>query len=215
MKNIIMCGGRYAEWETPRQLTEINGETLTARTIRLLRENDVSDISISSHDSRFAVFGVPLLEHNNDLVVRGDRSSTGCWVNAFYPTDEPACYIMGDVVFSPDAIWTIVNTKTDGIQFFASAPPFHPLYIKQWAEPFAFKVVDQERFKWAIDYIKQNINSGIFARHPIAWELWQVINGEDPRMINFQNYIAINDYTCDIDKPEDVRKMEQVLNNWR
>ena len=32
MKYIIMCGGQYS-WETPRQMTEIQGEPVVARTI--------------------------------------------------------------------------------------------------------------------------------------------------------------------------------------
>ena len=41
MKYIIMCGGNYTRFETPKQLTEIDGEQLVARTIRLLREAGV------------------------------------------------------------------------------------------------------------------------------------------------------------------------------
>lgn len=213
MRYIIMCGGTYEAWETPRQLTEINGEAVVARTIRLLKAAGVNDIAISSKDKRFSSFGVPVLQHDNDLDVKADKTSTGYWVDAFYPTDEEACYLMGDVVFSRDAIQTIVEWKTKPIMFFASRPPFHPKYFKPWAEPFAFKVVDQKKFRWAIDYVKANVNSGVFRRHPIAWELWQVINGEDPRYINFDNYVAINDFTCDIDRPEDAVAIEEVLRN--
>ena len=39
MKYIIMCGGHYKKWETPRQLIMVNGEHLVGRTIRLLRLN--------------------------------------------------------------------------------------------------------------------------------------------------------------------------------
>ena len=51
MKYIIMCGGTYKRWDTPRQLTEIRGEPLIARTIQLLKEAGVSDIAISSNNS--------------------------------------------------------------------------------------------------------------------------------------------------------------------
>lgn len=203
MKYIVMCGGNYSAWESPRQLTEINGEALVERTIRLLRECGVDDISISSNDMRFSVFEVPVLRHENNF----DTEGHGCWVEAFYPTEEPVCYIMGDVFFSPEAIRTIVNEETTGIQFFASAPPFSPMYTKPWAEPFAFKVVDQKRFRAAIDFAKANEKTGIFRRRPIAWELWQVINGEDVRQINYWNYRVINDYTCDIDSPDDVAQL--------
>lgn len=211
MKYIIMAGGKYKDWETPRQLLEIRGEPIIGRTIRLLREADVSEIYISTNDERFERFGVPILMHNNDMVVSCGVLAAGCWVSAFYPTQEPACYVMGDVVFSPDAIRTIVNTETDEISFFASVPPFSDKYTKQYAEPFAFKVRDQERFRRAIEYVRENAHSGIFSRDPISWELWQVIIGKDPKHINFETIVPINDYTCDVDSPKDVAAIEAML----
>ena len=203
-----MCGGYYKAWAIPRQLTKIKNEPIVARTIRLLKEAGISNIYISSHDERFSDFA-PLLKHENNF--QGYVKHGGSWVDAFYPTDEPACYIMGDVVFSPEAINKIVNTNTNDILFFASSPPFSKLYIKEDAEPFAFKGVNQKRFREAINYVKQNEESGIFRRRPIAWELWQVLNGEDVRKINYYNYIVINDYTCDIDRVEDISKIESVI----
>lgn len=213
MKYIIMCGGKYCRWQMPRQFTEINGEKIISRTIRLLRDEGIKDIAISATDERFNYFGVPVLEHNNDFDVTPDETK-GTWVSAFYPTEEPACYLMGDVVFSPHAIQTIILTQTKEIEFFASAPPFHPSYIKQWAEPFGFKVCNQKRFREAIDFIKSNINSGLFVRHPIAWELWQVINNENARQINYANYTAINDYTCDVDSPGDAELIERAIQRY-
>lgn len=211
MKYIIMCGGEYPEWDKPRHLTKICGEPIVKRTIRLLRENGVKDIAITANDKkRFRGLGVPVLSHDNSYVMGSD----GAWVNAFYPTEEPACYIFGDVVFSPEAIRTIVETETDGIQFFASSPPFSELYTKPWAEPFAFKVVDQVRFRMAVNFIRTFKDSDIFNRHPIAWELWQAINSENVKTINFRNYIAINDYTCDIDEPGDAEKIERMIKAW-
>ena len=210
MKYIIMCGGQYSNWEQPRQLTRIRGEPVVARTIRLLQEHGVEDIAISSCDDRFLVFGVPVIKHINDYCT-GANDYAGSWADAFYPTKEPACYLMGDVVFSVEAIRTIVETDTDGIQFFASAPPFAPEYIKPYAEPFAFKVADQERFQAAVDFVRKNERSGIFNRPPIAWELWQVIKGTPINEIDFGNYVAINDYTCDIDDMEDAMRIKEVV----
>lgn len=199
-----MCGGDYKEWTTPRQLTIINGEPLVARTIRLLRENGVDDIAISSNNPMFNGFGVPVLHHHNQWEVIGDEQANGTWVNAFYPIDEPVCYIFGDVVFSPAAIKKIVETETTSIQFFASAPPFSKEYKKEYAEPFAYKVVNTRHFRYCIEQLKIYENEGKFNRHPIAWELWQVIKGTKLNDIIYDNYVAINDYTCDIDHPDDV-----------
>ena len=210
MRYIIMCGGQYGKG-APKQLTKIIGEPILERTIRLLREEGVEDLAISATDPRFSDFGLPVLEHGNDFQVMDGFVVSGSWVNAFYPTDEPACYIFGDVVFSPEAIRTIVNTPANGIAFFASAPPLSPRFIKRWAEPFAFKVEDQRRFRAAIDFVNANLDTGIFRRHPIAWELWQVIRGRDVREIDYDSYTTINDYTCDIDEPEDAPRIEAMM----
>ena len=211
MKYIIMCGGTYKRWETPRQLTEICGEPLVARTIRLLREVGIQDIAISSNNPIFEQFGVPVLRHNNSLIVSEALQVSGYWVDAFYPTDEPTCYLLGDVVYSPEAIKTIVETETDDIEFFASAPPFSAEYMKPWAEPFAFKVVNTDHLKHAISLTKRYADQGLFRRPPIAWELWQVIQATPLNHINYQNYTAINDYTCDIDSKDDAVLFEEIL----
>lgn len=214
MRYIIMCGGAYPEWETPRQLTPINGEPVVARTIRLLRENGVDDIAISSNHPAFSGLGVPVLTHDNPYVGGNDYRLDGLWIDAFYPTVDPVCYLFGDVVFSPEAVRHIVNDEPDGISFFASAPPFGPGYGKQWAEPFAFKVADTEKFWRAIANVRRLWAAGKFNRRPIAWELWNVIQrgpDGDVNTIDFWLYSVINDYTCDIDVPEDVERFRGIV----
>lgn len=197
-----MCGGNYHTAE-PKQLKSIKGERIVERTIRLLRENGVTDIAITSNDERFEQFGVPVLHHKNTF---GDG---GHWLEAFAPIDEPVCYIFGDVVFSPEAIKTIVETETDFIQFFASSPPFDSRYLKDWAEPYAFKVMQPELFHRYIKRTLELINS--FYRDPIAWELWQVIKGTPLGHIDYTNYVVINDYTCDVDCDEDLERLKEVV----
>lgn len=190
MKYILMAG---TTGNPIRQLTKINGEIILERTIRLLKENGVEDIAVTSMNPAF------------DKYNRIAYDSSGLWVNCFLPVYDPCCYIMGDVYFSPEAIKTIVNTETDTIEFFASAPPFAENYPKRWAEPFAFKVVDQKRFREAIEKTKELYNSGYLHRC-IAWELWQVIKGTELNKIDYTNYTVINDYSCDIDYPGDEKQ---------
>jgi hypothetical protein len=201
MKYILLCGGKYTNWETPRQLTQLGPERLIERTIRLLRECGVEDIAISTNHPAFDELGVEIIHHSNPFVSDGDNPIAGHWVDAFPLRSEPTCYIFGDVVFSKRAIQTIVETETDDIEFFASAPPFALNYFKRYAEPFAFKVTETKHFRSAIAEVKRKISK--FDREPIAWELWQVIKGTEYNVIDYDNYIKINDYTCDIDKPED------------
>ena len=218
MKYIIMAGGKYEHWQLPRQLCRINNETLIDRTIRLLHNMHVSweDICVSTN--------VPIIrEHcntnnvkvlwmdDNNWVVHRPGHSSGYWCDAFYPMDEPACYLMGDVVFSQEAIKKIVATQTDDIEFFASAPPFAKEYPKRWAEPLAFKVVNQQHLREAQAEVRRLADQHKFRRAPIAWELWQVIKGTPINKIDYTNYTAINDYSCDIDVADDVKKFESIV----
>ena len=128
--------------------------------------------------------------------------------DCFVPVEEPTTYLCGDVVFSPEAIKKIVETETKDIEFFASAPPFAKNYSKEWAEPFAFKVVNIDHLKQAQIHTKTLYRAGEFKRKPIAWEFWQVVKCTELNKIDYTNYTVINDYTCDIDEPEDIKKFE-------
>lgn len=213
MKYIVMCGGVLPKFATPRQLLKFNGETIVERTIRLLLENGACDIAISSNDPAFDGLGVPVLHHENRYWSNGYNNGNGRWCEAFYPTDEPTCYLFGDVVFSPAAIKTIMEYKGDDIMLFASAPPFAREYPKVWIEPFAFKVWDTDHLKRAVEDVKRLDMDGAFNREPIAWEVWNVISrgpDGDVNTIDYSSYVHINDWTCDIDKPEEIPNLEAV-----
>lgn len=214
MKYVIMCGGNYHYWDYPKQLTRIHREPLVVRTTRLLKENgiDAKDIIVTASKETAPEFmrycdNVRVCSRNIYEVTKPDVF-TGYWTNCFLQDLCPITYLMGDVVFSPEAIRTIVETETDDIEFFASAPPFAKNYIKKWAEPFAFKVVDYWHLRKAIHEFEVLTTKGKFNRNPIAWEFWQVVKGTELNKIDYTNYTVINDYTCDIDTPDDIKKFE-------
>jgi len=213
-KYIIMCGGNYSTYfEKPRQLSVVNGEVLVERTIRLLRENGINDISISTNYRDFDYIGVPILEHENSYRTEG-KEVKGYWCDAFYPMDEPVCYIFGDVYFSEYAIKKIVETDTDDIEFFGSKPPFAKNYQKNHEEPFALKVVNTDHLKEAIKITKQYEDEGKFWRKPLMWELWTVIKGTPLQTKAGEypaDYVVINDYTSDIDRKKDIAKLEIMI----
>ena len=219
MRYILMCGGNYSTyWTKPRHLSKVDGEVLVERTIRLLKKNGIEDISISTNYDEFEYLGVPLLKHENNYRTEG-KEVKGYWCDAFYPTNEPVCYLFGDVYFSEEAIKTIVETNTDDIEFFASKPPFDKNYPKNHVEPFALKVVNTKHLKEAIEKTKQYEDEGKFWRKPIMWELWTIIKdvplqkGPDDEYI--YNYVSINDYTSDIDRERDIEKLERIIGGMK
>lgn len=211
VKRYIILADCSVGFETPRQLTEINGESLLKRTIRLLKENGIKDILITSHDIRFDNLGTKRYEPlYNDYV----PNESGYWLNAF-PIElinEPVCFLFGDVYYSENAIKTIVESKTDSILFLCSYQNKDKRYIKHHDEPLAFKVIDYKLFKKHIDIVKDMKDKGLCCREPITWELYRSINGQNINVHEMTgNYIAINDESCDIDTIDDIEKLKRKL----
>lgn len=211
MKYILMAGGHYPHLQSPRQLWKINDETILGRTIRFLHEAgiDKDHIVLSYHDPIFEEYA---LEYGNIPILKQTDEVTWDQYDKIFPVlPEECCYIFGDVFFSRAAIKTIVETQTDDVEFFASAAPFAKDYIKQWAEPFAFKVKNTEHFHNACKEARQLRDQKILQRGA-AWELWQVIKHTDLNNI-IVNYKVINDYTCDIDSNLDLEDIRYKVNH--
>ena len=102
-----MCGGNYPSFKIPKQLLKINDEVLVERTIRVLKENGVDDIVICTNCNDFDYLKLPILMQHNEYVNGNEdenKKSECSWLNAYYPIDEPCCYLHGDVYFSDEAI---------------------------------------------------------------------------------------------------------------
>lgn len=211
MKYIIMCGGAYDFFETPKQLTIINGETLVERTIRLLKNNGINDIFISSNNSIFDKYA-PRLEHLN-FYKTDSEVVYGYWLDAYYPMDEPCVYLHGDVYYSEDAIKTIVNYKTDRNIFIGNEVAKNKEH-HNWGEPFGWIINNQEIFRKGIDLCKYLQDIGRCERgYAISWELYRVLNGLDinKQYIIDDTYLSINDETIDIDYPWQIEEMQNKL----
>lgn len=212
MKYVIMCGGVYDEWETPKQLQTVKGEVLVERTIRLLRENGINDIYISSNDKRFDIYDVPRLEHNNSYVVENGVIK-GYWLDAFYPNfkdNDKVCFLMGDVYYSNNAIKTIINYETNKNVMFGTGIAKNKEHAN-WGEHFGYKVNDYKTFMNGVAEVKKLWDKGKVKRHPLIWELYRYLNNLD---INIQRvlddtYIVIDDETMDVDTPEELEEMNK------
>ena len=231
MKYIIMAGGNYKKFETPKQLLKVNGEVIIERTIRLLRENGLTDIAISTNNPAFDYLDVEKLrDENNQFNYWGSeetKKSQKSWLRAYYPINEPVCYIHGDVYFSDKAIKTIVETKVKDTMFFCTWDKwdgYKSILSSGGREPFAYKVENYKLFRDAIDDLLRMIDNGDFKGFPpCAWTAYRYINGLDiglnakwygdlNSIFNTKgDYIVINDYTNDVDDIKDVAKIEEKL----
>lgn len=209
MKYIIMCGGEYDYWNTPKQLVKIKGERIVDRTIRLLKQNGIEDIYISATNPEFDSCDAKRLIHSNSFKEIGNNT-IGYWLDAFYPIQEPVCYLYGDVYYSEFAIKTIVNNNDPGNILFGTKDALNEQH-ENWGEPFAYKVNEPDIFFKAINEVKKLKDQGKINREPIIWELYRYLHNLD---INIQNittdYICIDDETMDVDTPD---KLINVISN--
>lgn len=229
MKYIIMCGGNYKDkFETPKQLLKVNGEILVERTIRLLKENKITDIAISTGHPEFDYLDVEKIRPKNEYIhdnPKTNLTSSGCWLNAYPLMDRPCCYLHGDVYFSENAIKTIVETKVKDTMFFCirDISDGRPAGVNfKGREPLAYKVENNKVFNEAVNELKKMIDEGKFKRDPIAWNLYRQINGLDVMCnatgFNANNifstegdYVTIDDYTTDIDFMKDIKRLEEFI----
>lgn len=210
-KIIIMCGGVYNVFTQHKSLSVINGEALVERTIRLLKENNIKDIAISSNDPYFDKFGVERLEHNNTYK-NIDGVQTGYWVDGYYPTKEPVIYLHGDVYYTEDAIKKILNLKPNKNTFIGNQYALNEEHNKV-GEPFGWIIVEPDKFLTAIKETKRLQDEGKCERMPVSWELYEVLNGYDVNdfIIDRETYLPIYDETIDIDAPWQIEELNKKV----
>ena len=212
-KIIIMCGGVYDNFKEHKALSIVNGERLIERTIRLLKENNIENIYISSNDDRFSEYG-KVIKHENSYRYE-DGIVKGYWVDAYYPTNEPVIYLHGDVYYSEEAISKILNYETKVNTMIGNKWALNDNHDKV-GEPFGWIIVNQEKFRNAINKCKRLQDEGKIERgYAISWELYEVLNGYDINdfIIDKETYLVIDDETDDIDSPEKIEILNKKVGN--
>lgn len=210
---IIMCGGKYDNFKEHKALSIINGERLVERTIRLLKENNINDIYISSNQEEFKEYA-NVLKHENTYKYENGKI-TGYWVDAYYPTEEPCIYLHGDVYYSEDAIKKIINLNPSVNTMIGNQYALNEEH-KKVGEPFGWIIVDQKTFREAINECKRLQDEGKIERgYAISWELYEVLNGYDVNdfIITEDTYLPISDITIDIDDPSQIEKLNKKVSD--
>ena len=213
MKYVIMCGGDYPAFKTPKQLSVVKGERLADRTVRLLKEAGAKEIYISSNDPRFNDCGAVRLEHDNHFKTDGHGHDEGYWLDAYYPhfeDDAKVTYLYGDVWYTKEAIELIVNYKTDGNILFGTKDAKNEEH-QNWGEPFAYIVNNYREFMAGVKAVKQMQDEGLLLRTAITWELYRYLNRLDVNIqrVLDETYVVIDDGTMDIDDPSHIERMER------
>jgi len=175
MNYIIIADGLAKRWNNylgiPKHLVEVDGERLIDRTVRLLKENGIENITIMASDDRYIIDGTKMIPQSiREYEI--DRFD-------FQFLIEPVCFIYGDCYYSEDAMKTIVKEDKGDFTYFGR---FFESNIKPFGELFAIKVNNYEKFKECCDFIKNGLKNGTFTRG-IGWETYKYLNNKIVVMI--------------------------------
>lgn len=203
---LILAGGSGDRWQnfrdTPKHLTEVEGEVLLHRTCRQFL-NYTSDVVVVARDESYRVDGtrlyVPPAEKTRWMDMAKFWSSHDQW------SSDRTVLAFGDVYFTDEAVKTIM-TDTDPWKFFLrkDASSFTGC---TWKEIFAlaFDASEQGRIRMKIT----DLMSKKIARETGGWHLFRSLVF-DTHMYLFDNpyFVNIDDWTEDFDFPDDLKKWE-------
>jgi len=190
MKYIIMADGKGTRWnnhqDIPKHFIQINGETLLARTVRLLKEKDPTcEVIITSHDPRYEVEGAVRYEPQNN-VLEIDRFTREL-------IDHDVCFLYGDTYYSEQSMNLIVQYDVEDMLFFGNEKSI-----------VAVKVKDADIFRSHIENVTELFLAGKI-KDCKGWQVYQSFMNLpfDVKQIA-EKYIYIKDETKDFNSPEDL-----------
>lgn len=224
---LLMCGGkqtRMGAYDGPKQLVQVCGEPLLARTIRLVRAVDPTTRFLVVAD-RTPVWDAFIREHRCALtspahplfiqallahMPRGSGSGGGSHL-----------VLCGDVVFSPRGIATLFEDHR--MTFLGRFTP--NLYTGRAAgELFGFSFAESqdgvirgfiEKGIAQLDRIREDMRRAGAAEDLIAtvaeknYRLWHLMHELEERGAVVRD-VAIDDYMDDIDGPDDLERLPRI-----
>ncbi len=189
MKYIIMADGKGTRWNNygniPKHFIQVNGETLLARTVRLLKELEPDcRVIITSHDPRYEVPGAVRHEPKNN-VLEIDRFTEEL-------IEDDVCFLYGDTYYSEESAETIVAAPAEDLLFFGNRRSI-----------VAVKVKDSAVFRKHVTRVRELFLKGVIDRC-IGWQVYQSFMGlpfGEKKIAG--KYVILEDETRDFNSPQD------------
>ncbi|MDV7341014.1 NTP transferase domain-containing protein [Terasakiella sp. A23] len=214
---VILCAGEATRWHQsphmPKQLVMLGGEALLHRSVRLLKENGVSQITVVALDERLRVEGCDFFSPADHLwIVETLKSSESLWA-------ERTIILLGDVYYSEAAMAQIVGNSEE-VTFFGREGP-SPITLSSSGELFAlsFQSSFQRRLKVILSEVIEKAKQGKWGK---LWDVYGRIAG--PEDVNFKTAVKeiervyfhrIYDLTEDVDTVEEFKTLQAVHGFWQ
>ena len=186
---VIMANGKGRRWNNyqniPKYLINVDGETLVARTVRLVRQLDSSaEIFVSSGDSRCDVAGaVRFVPARSALEI--DRF-------AYELIADNVCFLYGDTFYTEDVIARIVAAAVPDMLFFGERDTI-----------FAVLSNSGEKMRNRVDIVRELFQDGSIESCK-GWQLYQLYAALPfgPPQIG-ADYVVVEDETRDFNRAQD------------
>lgn len=219
MRAIIMADGKARRWYASvqnklwgtklKQLVEVDGEPIINRTVRLLKENGIDDIWITSHEEALEI------EHTRrfEPEINFDKfyAAKGIW------DIHGTVFLYGDVFYTEEAMKLILKTPVDRFCFFGQFN-VSPL-TGHGGEIYGVKIIGHEGFiLFGEAILSVFMHKELGKGNNGAWEIYRYMCGARNVAINRNelygraHYVEIADFTDDFDTPEHYERWLEVYN---
>jgi hypothetical protein len=185
-----MADGKGSRWNNfmghKKHEISVGGETLLERTVRLVRENDSdADVIITSHDESINISGARRYEPKNNIL-EIDRFTAEL-------IGDDMCFLYGDVLYSKDAIRTIISHR--------SAQPL--LFFGSDKSICAVLIENGELFRSLYLEVRQRFTDGEIAECK-GWQVYHLYAGLSLEgRETGKSYVLLDSFTRDFNSPED------------
>ncbi len=187
---VIMADGKGKRWdnyhEIPKHLITYQGETLLARTVRLIRERDPeAEVVITSHDPRYEIDGATRYEPKHN-VLEIDRFTKEL-------IRDDMCFLYGDTFYTEEAMQTIVSRPAEPLVFFGNSRSI-----------IAIKIRDGKLFGDLVAKVRKMYKAGEIAACK-GWQVYRLYAGLDlnERAVG-KDFVQVEDATKDFNSAADL-----------
>jgi choline kinase len=214
-KIVILAGGESERFGGPKHLSEILGEPIIKRTLRLLLELCSHEITVVTPPSLSTAYAVIESKQIKYLERSGPCLQKLVQIEPLLVSADHYIVLLGDVFFTRRALKSIIENEARQVVFYCRYGP-SLINKKNWGEIFglSFSHSLRDELIEAAGMVNAFFRQGLIPRDAI-WEVAKLLGGVP---INFlrthprlDSYFEINDHTDDVDFPEDVDKIRKSL----
>lgn len=195
-----MAAGKAKRWtgEKPKQLTEFDGEALLYRTIRLLAEAGMKDITVTVSEELLSVLDIPRVAPATVFQPVNNVQEIDRFLSCREIWGDDTLFLYGDAYYTRGAISQILGNFATPITFYGRRRGNN---VKPYGEMFALRVLTKDYvFQTCCNFIRDEEISG--RKRGLGWDVY--------REYGKVNFVELDPHVEDFDKVEEVIKYKKL-----